>query len=256
MKSRKSASRGSAATVLTPDRIPRLGPEDSAQERRGIQAELSLCRQPRHVQYRPLPLNRGRVRLLRPPEKRLQRLRSFDYAITGYREGDLVKMSILVNAEPVDALSMLVHRSQADRRGRAMVEKLKELIPQHLFKIPIQAAIGAKVIARRRFRRCGRMSRPSATAATSPASASSWISRRRARSGCGSSARWISRRKRSSRRSRWRGRRRLFGTRRSGQAAAAVQLFAKLLDAEHAPNMQTSPRAAGCSDRDRRSSRG
>ena len=73
---------------------------------------------------------------------------SFDYQITDYKAGDLVKMQILVNAEPVDALSMLVHRSQADRRGRAMCEKLKELIPQHLFKIPIQAALGGKVIAR------------------------------------------------------------------------------------------------------------
>ncbi len=73
---------------------------------------------------------------------------SFDYAITDMRPGDLVKMQILVNEEPVDALSMLVHRTRAEGRGRAMCEKLKELIPHHLFKIPIQAAIGGKVIAR------------------------------------------------------------------------------------------------------------
>ena len=73
---------------------------------------------------------------------------SFDYTLTDYKAGDLVKMSILVNDEPVDALSMLVHRTRAEMRGRAMCEKLKDLIPQHLFKIPIQAAIGAKIIAR------------------------------------------------------------------------------------------------------------
>ena len=77
---------------------------------------------------------------------------SFDYNLTDYREGDLVKMNILVNAEPVDALSMLVHRTRADSRGRAMVEKLKDLIPQHMFVIPIQAALGGKIIARETVR--------------------------------------------------------------------------------------------------------
>ena len=77
---------------------------------------------------------------------------SFDYHIKGYETGDLVKMSILVNAEPVDALSMIVNRARADSRGRAMCEKLKELIPPHLFQVPIQAAIGGKIIARETIR--------------------------------------------------------------------------------------------------------
>jgi GTP-binding protein LepA len=73
---------------------------------------------------------------------------SFDYQWIEDRVGDLVKMSILVNDEPVDALSMVVHRARADMRGRAMCEKLKDLIPRHMFKIPIQAALGGRIIAR------------------------------------------------------------------------------------------------------------
>ena len=134
------------ATVLTPDEY--LGSVlKLCQERRGIQVDLSYVGSRAMVQY-DLPLNEVVFDFYDRLKSISKGYASFDYHLTGHREGDLVKMSILVNAEPVDALSMLVHRSQAERRGRAMVEKLKELIPQHLFKIPVQAAIGGKVIAR------------------------------------------------------------------------------------------------------------
>ncbi|GGE89720.1 elongation factor 4 [Stappia taiwanensis] len=134
------------ATIMTPDEY--LGAILTlCQERRGVQVDLNYVGSRAMVTY-DLPLNEVVFDFYDRLKSISKGYASFDYQITEYREGDLVKMSILVNAEPVDALSVLVHRSQADRRGRAMCEKLKDLIPRHMFKIPIQAAIGARVIAR------------------------------------------------------------------------------------------------------------
>ncbi|MEP3629428.1 MAG: translation elongation factor 4, partial [Hyphomicrobiales bacterium] len=134
------------ATILTPDEY--LGPIlKICQERRGIQIELTYVGTRAMLTY-DLPLNEVVFDFYDRLKSISKGYASFDYNITDYRAGDLVKMSLLVNAEPVDALSMLVHRSQADARGRVMCEKLKDLIPRHMFKIPIQAAIGGKVIAR------------------------------------------------------------------------------------------------------------
>jgi GTP-binding protein LepA len=134
------------ATILTPDdylgAILKL-----CQERRGVQVDLSYVGKRAMVTY-DLPLNEVVFDFYDRLKSISKGYASFDYQLTDYREGDLVKMSILVNDEPVDALSMLVHRSAAEKRGRAMCEKLKDLIPKHMFKIPIQAAIGGKVIAR------------------------------------------------------------------------------------------------------------
>jgi GTP-binding protein LepA len=134
------------ATILTPDdylgAILKL-----CQERRGVQIDLSYVGKRAMVTY-DLPLNEVVFDFYDRLKSISKGYASFDYQLTDYREGDLVKMSILVNEEPVDALSMLVHRSAAEKRGRAMCEKLKDLIPKHMFKIPIQAAIGGKVIAR------------------------------------------------------------------------------------------------------------
>ncbi len=134
------------ATILTPDDYLG-GILKLCQDRRGIQAELSYVGKRAMLVY-DLPLNEVVFDFYDRLKSISKGYASFDYHLTDYREGDLVKMSILVNEEPVDALSMLVHRTAAEKRGRAMVEKLKELIPQHMFKIPIQAAIGGKVIAR------------------------------------------------------------------------------------------------------------
>ncbi len=117
------------------------------QDRRGIQKNLTYVGGRAQVTYE-LPLNEVVFDFYDRLKSISRGYASFDYHQIGYREGDLVKMSIMVNSEAVDALSMIVHRGTAESRGRGMCERLKDLIPRHLFKIPIQAAIGGKVIAR------------------------------------------------------------------------------------------------------------
>jgi GTP-binding protein LepA len=134
------------ATILVPDTY--LGAILTlCTERRGEQVELTYVGSRAMVVYR-LPLNEVVYDFYDRLKSVSRGYASFDYHIEDYREGDLVKLSILVNAEPVDALSMIVVRSAAETRGRALCERLKELIPRQLFKIPIQAAIGGKVVAR------------------------------------------------------------------------------------------------------------
>ncbi|MFT6911926.1 MAG: GTP-binding protein LepA [Paracoccaceae bacterium] len=134
------------ATILVPDEY--LGDVlKLCQDRRGIQSDLTYAGARAMVVY-DLPLNEVVFDFYDRLKSVTKGYASFDYQMIGYRQDFLVKMQILVNDEPVDALSMMVHRDRADGRGRAMVEKLKELIPRHMFKIPIQAAIGGRVIAR------------------------------------------------------------------------------------------------------------
>src|SRR6476620_4030420 len=134
------------ATIYVPDEY--LGPIlKLCQARRGIQKNLTYVAGRAQLTYE-LPLNEVVFDFYDRLKSISRGYASFDYHQIGHREGDLVKMSILVNNEPVDALSMIVHRANAEARGRGMCERLKDLIPRHLFKIPIQAAIGGKIIAR------------------------------------------------------------------------------------------------------------
>ncbi|MES2303036.1 MAG: translation elongation factor 4 [Pseudomonadota bacterium] len=133
-------------TIYTPDEY--LGSIlKLCQDRRGVQTGLTYVGGRAQVTYE-LPLNEVVFDFYDRLKSISRGYASFDYEQIGLREGDLVKMSILVNNEPVDALSMIVHRSAAEARGRHMCERLKDLIPRHLFKIPVQAAIGGKVVAR------------------------------------------------------------------------------------------------------------
>ncbi len=134
------------ATIMVPDEY--LGDIlKLCQDRRGIQLNLTYAGQRAMVEY-DLPLAEVVFDFYDRLKSVTKGYASFDYSLSEYREDHLVKMSILVNDEPVDALAMMVHRDRAESRGRGMVEKLKDLIPRHMFKIPVQAAIGGRVIAR------------------------------------------------------------------------------------------------------------
>ncbi|MBL4871228.1 MAG: elongation factor 4, partial [Robiginitomaculum sp.] len=134
------------ATILSPDEFLG-GIIKLCQDRRGVQKELTYVGARAMLVYE-LPLNEVVFDFYDRLKSISKGYASYDYQPIGVQVGDLVKMSILVNGDPVDALSMLVHRSRAESRGRMMCERLKDLIPRHLFKIPIQAALGGKVIAR------------------------------------------------------------------------------------------------------------
>ena len=134
------------ATIITPDQY--LGAIIKVcQDKRGIQTGLSYSGNRAVLNYE-IPLNEVVFDFNDRLKSMTSGYASFDYEIIGHREGDLVKLGILVNAEPVDALSMMVHKDFAQRVGREVCEKLKDLIPRHNFMIPVQAAIGGKIIAR------------------------------------------------------------------------------------------------------------
>jgi GTP-binding protein LepA len=134
------------ATILVPDEY--LGAIlKLCEDRRGRQKQLTYAGARAMLVYE-LPLNEVVFDFYDRLKSVSRGYASFDYKMIGYEEGDLVRLAILVNSEPVDALAMIVHRARAEQRGRVMCEKLKDLIPRHMFQIPIQAAIGGKIVAR------------------------------------------------------------------------------------------------------------
>ena len=134
------------ATILVPDEF--LGAVlKLCNDRRGEQADLTYVGNRAMTVYH-IPLNEIVFDFYDRLKSISSGYASFDYELEGYRDADLVKVSIMVNSDVVDALSFMCHRSQAESRGRQICERLKDLIPRHLFKIPVQAAIGGKVIAR------------------------------------------------------------------------------------------------------------
>ena len=134
------------STIITPDEY--LGSIIKiCQDKRGVQTNLSYSGNRAVLSY-DLPLNEVVFDFNDRLKSVSSGYASFDYEISGYREGDLVKLGILVNSEPVDALAMIIHKDFAQKTGRQVCEKLKDLIPRHNFMIPVQAAIGGKIVAR------------------------------------------------------------------------------------------------------------
>merc|ERR1711991_1289428 len=134
------------ATIITPDQY--LGSIiKMCQDKRGVQTNLSYSGNRAVINYE-LPLNEVVFDFNDRLKSVSSGYASFDYEISGYREGDLVKLGILVNSEPVDTTAMIIHKDFAQKTGRQVCEKLKDLIPRHNFMIPVQAAIGGKIVAR------------------------------------------------------------------------------------------------------------
>ena len=134
------------ATIITPDEY--LGSIIKiCEEKRGIQKDMSYSGNRVVLKY-DMPLNEVVFDFYDRLKSITSGYASFDYEISEYKDGELIKLSILVNDEPVDALSMIIHKDFAQKQGRLICEKLKDLIPRHQFQIPVQAAIGGKIIAR------------------------------------------------------------------------------------------------------------
>ena len=189
------------ATILVPDDY--LGDVlKLCQDRRGIQQDLTYAGSRAMVVY-DLPLNEVVFDFYDRLKSVTKGYASFDYQMTGYRTDNLVKMQILVNEEPVDALSVMVHRDRSEVRGRAMCEKLKDLIPRHMFKIPIQAAIGGKVIARETLAALRKDVTANATAVMLHEKENFWINKRRVRKKCANLVKWTYRKRLLSQHLRW-----------------------------------------------------
>ena len=141
-----------AAQVITPDRLHRADHGAGHRLVADSSATMEYLDPKRVNMHFELPLAELIIDFYDLLKSRTSGYASLDYQYTGYREGDLVKLDVLVNAEPVDALSLIVHRSNAYRQGKALVEKLKELIPRQMFEVPVQAAIGSHIISRETIR--------------------------------------------------------------------------------------------------------